>query len=1029
MEFAKRVFSAWFFPVILAALLGLDVTAPTATAQTYLYNRADFTTGAAPTCVVTGDFNGDGIPDLAVVNSQANTVSILLGQPNGFFGPKTDFPAGNLPTVAVTGDFNHDGKLDLAIISGGQSSGVVSVLLGRGDGSFEAPTAYPVGTGPASIVAGDFNSDGNLDLAVANANCTFNSCGPGTVSVLLGNGDGTFKAQQTFDTGTEPGGIIAADVNQDGILDLITANGNCPTGTCGQGSVSVLLGKGDGTFQTHVDYAAGTWPESVAAADFNGDGKLDLAVSNAESLTISILLGNGDGTFQAHQDMSSDYGSGLIVAADFNGDGKRDLVITDNFAGGVAVFLGNGDGTFQPAQTYSGGSYPSSVAIADLNGDGKIDLAISNQYSNSVTVLLGNGDGTFSPAVSLPQVFSDTGQPAQSYAAVIGDFNGDGIPDLAVAEGNDVGDISVLLGKGGGSFQPFINTASGAAGAIAAADFNRDGKLDVAFADVNGAAVALGNGDGTFGAPLQVVTSPGAVPAWGVLTGDFNNDGKQDLVVLQNGFFTPNPVFVLLGNGDGTFQPAKQFGGSNLVAEGIAAGDFNRDGKLDLVVAVNPNGIGVMLGNGDGTFQNPVMYATDDLPNALTVADLNGDGIPDIIATADKVDVFLGKGDGTFAPAVTYSAGAFPSAVATGDFNADGKIDVAVATMASVSALSILLGNGDGTLKPPVLIAAGGIPHFLTVGDLNGDGIADVVFPGNPGLMFLSSPIATLSPTSLNFGDIASGSLSSPQSVMLTNSGNAPLVLSGATATGEYTVSNGCGGSIAIGATCSVDISFAPTTVGPGVGALTLSDNARSSPQTVALSGTGTNEDFTLTVPSGSSSTASINPGQAATYSLSLSGLGGFSQTVNFTCTGAPSEATCSVNPSSAAPSASGPVAITVTVTTTAPTVVVHKPRRTPPLGPGMDVRLIAWLLLGLLTLASLAFGFVGRQPHGKKLGWGFGMAAFAVLALAMTACGGGGGGSHDPGTPAGTYTLTVTGTASGSANLQHTTTLTLKVV
>ncbi len=1020
MKFEKRVVSAWFYPVILAALVGLDVTAPTATAQGYFYNRADYATGTAPMCVVTGDFNGDGIPDLAVVNWQANTVSILLGRVNGSFGPKTDFPAGNSPTAAVTGDFNRDGKLDLAITG----SGVVLVLLGRGDGSFDAPFDYSVGAGPNWIVAGDFNSDGNLDIAVSNA-------GGGTVSVLLGNGDGTFKAQQTFDTGTEPGGIIAADVNQDGILDLITANGNCPAGTCGQGSVSVLLGKGDGTFQTHADYAVGTFPESVAAADFNGDGKLDLAVSNAESPSISILLGSGDGTFQAHQDFSTDSASGPIEAADVNGDGKPDLLFPDNPASGVAVFLGNGDGTFKPARIYAAGSYPSSVAIADLNGDGKIDLAVSNQYSNSVTVLLGNGDGTFSPGVNLPQASSDTGQTAESLGAVIGDFNGDGIPDLAITEGDSVGDISVLLGKGGGSFQPPINTPSGAAGAIVAADFNRDGKLDVAFADINGTAVALGNGDGTFGAPLRVVTSAAAVPAGGVLAGDFNNDGKQDLVVLQNGFLTPNPIFVLLGNGDGTFQPAKQFGGSSLVAEGIAAGDFNRDGKLDLAIAVNGGGIGVMLGNGDGTFQNPVMYATDEAPGGLTVADLNGDGIPDIVAIARKVDVFLGKGNGTFAPAVTYSPGAYPYAVATGDFNADGKIDVALATFGSVSALSVLFGNGDGTLQPPVLISASGIPFSLTVGDLNGDGIADLVFPSNPGFIFFSTPIATLFPTSLNFGAIASGSLSSPQAVTLTNNGIAPLVLRGATATEEYTVSNGCGDSVAKGATCSLEIAFAPTTLGPVLGALTLSDNAESSPQVIALKGTGSNQDFTLTMPTGSSSTASINPGQAATYSLNLGETGGFNQTVNFTCTGAPSEATCSVSPSSAAPSASGPVAITVTVTTTAPTLVVPNPRRTPPLGSGMDVRIIAWLLLGSLTLTSLAFRFVGGQTRSRKLGWAFRMAAFAVLVFAMTACGGGGGGgggTYDAGTPAGTYTLTVTGAASGSDNLQHSMTLTLKV-
>jgi hypothetical protein len=303
--------------------------------------------------------------------------------------------------------------------------------------------------------------------------------------------------------------------------------------------------------------------------------------------------------------------------------------------------------------------YPFAFIAQDMNGDGNLDLVVADQESNYVSVLLGRGDATFRPRTNLP---AGPSSPVQLYAtaAVGGDFDGDGIPDLAVDEVNfdypGSGAVSVLLGKGKGLFQAPVSTNSnGALAVMAGSDFNGDGRLDIALSTGNGAAVMLGKGDGTFGPPLQIVTTLGT-PASGLVVGDFNNDGNQDLVVLANGFVQANPIYVLLGNGDGTFQPAKQFWSSTSLPMAIAAADFNHDGKVDLVVNLNPNGIAVMLGNGNGTFQSAVTYPTDQLPSGLTVADLNGDGIPDIIATGDKVDVFLGKGDGTFPNVSTTTA-------------------------------------------------------------------------------------------------------------------------------------------------------------------------------------------------------------------------------------------------------------------------------------------------------------------------------------------------------------------------------------
>ena len=260
----------------------------------------------------------------------------------------------------------------------------------------------------------------------------------------------------------------------------------------------------------------------------------------------------------------------------------------------------------------------------------------------------------------------------------------------------------------------------------------------------------------------------------------------------------------------------------------------------------------------------------------------------------------------------------------------------------------------------------------------------------------------------------------------LINTENAALTITSIAASGDFSETNTCGSIVAAGANCMISITFTPTAGGNRTGTLTITDNAHGSPQTVALTGTG--EDFSMTMPSGSSSTASINPGQTATYSLSLSGLGGLNQTIN-SLRGSTPRGHLHGQPLLRHPSASGPVAITVTVATTAPTLVVPNPRSTPPPCLRMDGRMITLLLMGLLMLAALASGFVGRQPHSEKLDWGSGLALLGMLALAMTACGGGGGGgSQNPGTPAGTYTLTVTGSASGSASLQHSMALTLKV-
>jgi hypothetical protein len=352
----------------------------------------NYTVGPFPVGMAAGDFDRDGNLDLAVANFYGNNVSVLLGNGDGSFKPAVNSVVGTGPTNVAVADINGDGKPDLIVAN--YSSGTISVLLGNGDGSFQAAQNITVGSEANSIAVGDLNGDGKPDLAVTESSSN-------TVSVLLGNGDGTFKPPQYYVTGNFPRAVLARDFNGDGKLDLAVSN-------VYEGNISVLQGNGDGTFQNLKNFSSGgSYPEMMAAGDFNGDGKLDLAVPNLFSGNDAVLLGNGDGIFQAPQTFSTGYAYGSypesVAVGDFNGDGKLDLV-TAVFGGGAEVMLGNGDGTVQANVSFGADGGPRSVAVGDFNGDGKLDVAVANGTGDDVSILLNgvpNGAPT-SPTVSGP---------------------------------------------------------------------------------------------------------------------------------------------------------------------------------------------------------------------------------------------------------------------------------------------------------------------------------------------------------------------------------------------------------------------------------------------------------------------------------------------------------------------------------------------------------------------------------------------------------------------------------------------------
>jgi hypothetical protein len=363
---------------------------------------------------------------------------------------------------------------------------------------FLAPLTYDVGTVPLRVAVGDFNGDGIPDLVTANVG---SDPDPGSVSVLLGNGDGTFQPARNFLAGSNPWGVAVGDFNGDGIPDLAVANS---AGFGGASGVSVLLGNGDGTFQSPRLFRAGSLSTSVTVADFNGDGLLDLAVTNDGSNFLSVLLGNGDGTFQPARNFTIGGEALSAAVGDFNGDGIPDLAVARTHGSYVSVLLGYGDGSFQPARAFFAGSNPQDVAVGDFNGDGIPDLAVANYLSDGVSVLLGNGDGTFQPARTVT-----TGAGA---SVAVADFNGDGIADLAVA--NFFSDsVRVLLGNGDGTFLAPRNFPAGQSPRyMAVGDFNGDGSPDLAVANEYSNRVSILLNDGNWGGGGAPGRGPGSPP-------------------------------------------------------------------------------------------------------------------------------------------------------------------------------------------------------------------------------------------------------------------------------------------------------------------------------------------------------------------------------------------------------------------------------------------------------------------------------------------------------------------------------------
>ena len=830
--------------ITLAALV--VVAARQSSAQTYMFNRADYATGQGSETVAVGDFNGDGRMDVVTGNglSWANTVSVLLGKADGTFAPHVDYPAGGLPISVAVGDFNGDGKLDIVVLLG-PSSSQVGVLLGNGDGTFKAVKITTAGAGGNSIAVADFNGDGKLDVAISdNLELTEG------VDIMLGNGNGTFKAPVTYATANDPRMVAIADFNGDGKLDLATINSGSET-------VSILLGTGTGTFGAHTDFAtkqAGCI--SLAAGDLRNDGKIDIVAGCQELGQVIVLLGNGDGTLKPAKDYAVPAGVDIVTLGDFTGDGKLDVAVTNGSSTGmVSVLTGTGTGTLKKTPVAFGTNFsPVGVAAADFNGDGKLDLVTADDGSpfgttiGDISVLLSNGKTLFAGRTDYTVSSSSESGAYSGIAAA--DLTGDGKADLIVPV-TFASQLSVLVNKGTGAFKPFATYSLPTSGeAVAAGDFNNDKKMDVAVVNFGGSgsiSVLLNSGSGVLAPYVQYNTGGYGM---GIATGDFNHDGNLDIVVTDIQHAT---VSVLLGNGTGAFPSFTTYTTGNL-PYGVTVADFNHDGFLDLAVANQGDGtVSILINKKDGTFLPKVDYTTGGTPLSIAAGNFRGAGVIDLAVATDQafggLAILLGNNDGTFQKAVTYDTLNNAYAVVAGDFNNDGKVDLAVAIVnaGNPGFISVIPGNGDGTFGNEVTLTTGSLPSGIVAADFNNDGGLDLATANGSTVgdigsasVLLNDPVIGLMPSSVAFGSQKVGTTSAAKTVTVSNPGATPLKITSIKITGDFAETNDCPKSLETGTNCTINVTFTPTVKGALTGTVAIKDGALSSAQTIALSGTGT---------------------------------------------------------------------------------------------------------------------------------------------------------------------------------------------
>lgn len=924
--------------------------------------RKTLPAGYIPTAIVEGDFNEDGKMDFAISNGGDNSLNVFLGHGDGTFAvPEILYTQGQSPVWITATSLRNNGHLDLAVVDA--DSKLVEIFLGKGDGTFQPGTQVSVPQIPTFILATDVNNDGNPDLVVG-LTIDQDATEP-QFEVLLGDGTGNFPntvfspAMYGNPDGPVPTNWIAAgDLNKDGFMDFVTTvtAGNSIT-YLNQSGTSFLAGN------PFVPIAGpGDTPLVLELGDMNEDGCLD-AVELDVYNTVTIAAGTCDGNFTQSPPVATlgDLDPALKLV-DVDGDGHLDVVGSAvwfntggpgyGLEGGylVSVLKGDGKGNLGLAHTYRGGSGESSLIAADFNGDQKPEILTVNSMENTVSLFTNDGSGNYDGPQGETIGYSPYGPvnaPNPQAPMLIADLNGDGKPDIYLVEfgvdPNGPSQLTAVLNDGTGKFLPAVRTPITVGDNVpvprfVAGAFRSAAALDVIYINTyNGVnsvfnvAYFRGNGDGTFAAPVVLATLPFPLR---VVAGDFNGDGNLDFAVYgtEYGGAQNQEIDVFLGHGDGTFThlPAQQFPQINTLSpEQLIAGDFNHDGKLDLLIGYNDNqgwvasgdDLVLALGNGDGTFQTPATLISHFGP--VAVADVNHDGYLDLIQSRDPsvdisksflhtpgVTVYLGGPGGKFTQMPSYDFDGLmePSLdpVLVGDFNGDGIPDIAFfyglsqADFGFERKLRILQGVGDGTF-----IVLGDLYQLQATsspfagGDFNGDGATDLVE-----LVGFTSSFHTVQAAPGPTLDIALES-----DPIVGNSGAATVSLNvPATATETVTLS-ASDPAIQLPATLTFSTgqqyqSFA-FTLGAGYDATHLvALQAALGAQTAVVYGAKPNPNLTVGVQAwlnieNANGIPSVTPGESIPIGLNLQSLGGYSGTFSsYQCTGLPANTSCTFDSS-----------------------------------------------------------------------------------------------------------------------------------
>ncbi|QHN03569.1 choice-of-anchor D domain-containing protein [Granulicella sp. WH15] len=811
-------------------------------------------------------------------------------------------------------------------------------------------------------------------------------------------------------TGTVAGSRGAASPTGN-VSFVDTTNSNITLGTATLSHTSLTY-----ALNTFSPPPTGDQPEAIASGDFNGDGKLDIVVANGGTPgcgpalglacpnSLTLELSNGDGTFTSSTINSVNFPSGLAVA-DFNGDGKLDIAATDGAESTVTILLGKGDGTFTKVATPEPtGNYPDQVAAGDFDGNGRPDLAIiGGDTGSTLTVLFGNGDGTFT---ARPTSFTLDGY---GNSLALGDLNGDGKLDIAVSvSANSPGgssSIAIFLGTGTTTFNlgtPISSAgmgSDGSFGALALGDFNGDKKLDLITyliddEDTMNILPLLGNGDGTFKAQTAIATKDDSYEtSFGV--GDFDGDGKADFSMASDTHFS-----VFLSNGDGTFKTPVSLTGADTEPSYLSqvVGDFNKDGLADMAIADGDlNEIFLEMSNltatatatltgvsvpGSGAHAVSATYAGDANFTASTSATtpLNG------ALTTTTLKLSSSASSSTFGTQIVLTA--ILSPYTTLGLKTDGETIIFYSGTTSIGVAT--LSSGVATLNVTSLAVG---TDSVTAKYANDSNFAAAT--SNTVSITVSAATATLtvSPTSLTFPAQLQGTSSTAQTVTLTNSGTAAVTISNIAITGDFAKTTTCGTSLAAAGTCTISVTFTPASAGERTGTITITDSASGSPHIVALTGTGTG--FSL---SPTSTTLTIaTPGGTATTAVQVASVNGFTGTANLTCavtyqgTGTPTSApTCALSPASVPLSATAPVSTTLTISSTA--------------AKALAAPLELFRRSGVAFAALLCLGLIPRRYRRRLV--------LPVLCFFMLGATMGCGGSSLPATPT---TPSSTGTTTGS--------------